>query len=218
MRGKLLALVGVLGLTALSLAGGQEKGAKPDDEGFIRNWLVLEPIPLGDTAGTHEEETQKPMFGKQFFEGQKDGMPTDGTKVKVEDKIYVWHAHSATDYYVDFEKTAAEAGKEAGNALFLGVAYVMAPEQMDGVKLAIGSDDSSVWTVNGNEVVRVYAGRGVDKDQDTSEAMTLKKGVNVVRFAVINGEGPTGACARFLDKSGNAVTGITIMSAPPKKE
>ena len=198
---KSLALVGVLALAIFALAGGQEKGAKPDDEGFIRNWLVLEPISLGDTAGTHEEETQKPMFAKQYFEGQKDAMPTDGAKVKVDDKVLVWHAHAASDYFVDFEKTASDAGKEPVHAMFLGVAYVVAPEQMDGVKLAIGSDDSSVWTVNGNEVVRVYAGRGVDKDQDTSEAMTLKKGVNVVRFAVINGEGPTGACARFLDKS-----------------
>jgi hypothetical protein len=212
-------LMAVLGLAIVALAADQAgKTYKPDDEGFIRNWVILEPIPLGDTAGNHDEDTQKPMFNKQHFDGQKDGMPQDGDKVKVDGKDFAWHAHTASDYAIDFEKIAADASKEPTNALYLGVAYIMAEEQKDGVKLAIGSDDSSVWWLNGNEAIRVYSGRGVDKDQDQAENLTLKKGLNVLRFAVINGEGPTGACARFLDKGGSPVKEITVLGAPPKKE
>jgi hypothetical protein len=216
---KQIGLMAVLGLAIVALAADQAgKSYKTDDEGFIRNWVILEPIALGDTANTHEEDTQKPMFNKQYFDGQKDGMPQDGDKVKVDGKDATWHAHAASDYAIDFEKIAADASKEPTNALYLGVAYIMAPEQKDGVKLAIGSDDSSVWWLNGNEVIRVYAGRGVDKDQDAAENLTLKKGLNVLRFAVINGDGPAGACARFMDKGGAAIKEITILGAPPKKE
>ena len=216
---KQMAMVAVLGLAMVALAAEQAgKTYKPDDEGFIRNWVILEPIPLGDTAGTHEEETQKPMLNKQYFDGQKDAMPQDGDKVKVDNKELAWHAHGASDYAIDLEKVAADASKEPTNALFLGVAYIIVPEQKDGVKLAIGSDDSSVWWLNGAEAIRVYSGRGVDKDQDTAENLTLKKGLNVLKFAVINGDGPTGACARFMDKSGSPVKEITIVTAPPKKE
>jgi hypothetical protein len=215
---KQLALVAVLAMAMVAFAAEQAgKTYKPDEEGFIRNWVILDPIPLGDTAGTHEEETQKPMFNKEYFAGQKDGMPQDGDKVKVDGKDLAWHQHSASDYAIDFEKIAADASKEPNNALFLGVAYIVAPEQIDGAKLAIGSDDSSVWHLNGTEVIRIYSARGVDKDQDSSEKLTLKKGINVLRFAVINGEGPTGACARFLDKSGAPVKDITILTAPPKQ-
>ena len=216
---KRIGLIAVLGLAMVAFAADQAgKTYKTDDEGFIRNWVVLDPIALGDTAATHEEDTQKPMFNKQYFDGQKDGMPQDGDKVKVEGKDVTWHAHAAGDYAIDFEKIAADASKEPTNAMYFGVAYIMSPEQKDGVKLAIGSDDSSVWWLNGSEVIRVYSGRGVDKDQDQAENLTLKKGLNVLRFAVINGDGPAGACARFLDKGGSPLKEITILGAPPKKE
>ena len=104
-------------------------------------------------------------------------------------------------------------------SLFLGVAYVIADKDIAGVTLAIGSDDSSVWRLNGKEVIRVFAGRGVEKDQDRSEnPVTLKAGVNVLSFAVINGGGPTGAAARFLDKSDNPITNIKISLTPPAGE
>src|SRR5437762_11482737 len=114
---KQIALMSVLGLAMVALAAEQAgKPYKPDDEGFIRNWVILEPIALGDTANTHEEETQKPMFNKQYFDGQKDGTPKDGDKVKVDGKDLAWHEHSASDYAIDFEKIASDASKEPTNA------------------------------------------------------------------------------------------------------
>ena len=74
-----------------------------------------------------------------------------------------------------------------------------------------------MWRLNGKEVIRVYEGRAIDKDQDKSKPLTLKKGVNVLSFAVINGDGPAGAAARFLDKSGNPVKNLTISLTPPEK-
>jgi len=39
--------------------------------------------------------------------------------------------------------------------------------------------------------------------------VTLKKGVNVIRAAIVNGGGATDFCARFIDEDGNPVTGFT---------
>ena len=96
------------------------------------------------------------------------------------------------------------------NSLGLGIVYITAPDEMKDLKLKIGSDDSSMWILNDKEVKRVYAGRGVDKDQDTAEGITLNKGVNVLRAFVINGNGDWGLCARFVDKDDKPVKNIEI--------
>jgi hypothetical protein len=38
--------------------------------------------------------------------------------------------------------------------------------------------------------------------------VTLKKGVNVIRAAVVNGGGATDFCARFVDEDGRPVKGL----------
>ena len=43
-----------------------------------------------------------------------------------------------------------------------------------------------------------------------SKRLTLKKGPNVIRAAIINAGGATDFCARFLDENGDAVKGITV--------
>ena len=86
---------------------------------------------------------------------------------------------------------------------------------MPEVTLAIGSDDDSLWRVNGQEVIRVYAGRAVDKDQDKSKPLTLKQGPNVIHFVLINGDARV--AARFLDKDSNPIKGLTVSLTPPAK-
>ena len=43
-----------------------------------------------------------------------------------------------------------------------------------------------------------------------SQRLTLKKGKNILRCAVINGPGMSDFCVRFLDESGKPVTNYTI--------
>lgn len=193
------------------------KTFKPDEDGYIRNWLVLEPIKLDDSSSQHEEATQKPMFDKEYFKGQKDAMPKAGDKVSVEGKDAAWKAVESDDAVLDLEKFAKDAGKESEHAMYFGVVYLTADKETPDVKLSIGSDDSSVWWLNGKEVVRVYAGRPIEKDQDKSEAVTLKRGANVLKFAVINGEGPTAAVARLVDKDDKPVKDLKVSLTPPTR-
>jgi hypothetical protein len=47
-------------------------------------------------------------------------------------------------------------------------------------------------------------------DDGVSKRLTLKKGGNVIRAAIVNAGGATDFCARFLDEQGRPVTGLTV--------
>ncbi|WP_240543693.1 hypothetical protein [Spirosoma foliorum] len=47
-------------------------------------------------------------------------------------------------------------------------------------------------------------------DNGTSARLTLKKGKNIIRGAVINGPGMANFCMRFLDEKGLPVTNLSI--------
>jgi len=90
------------------------------------------------------------------------------------------------------------------------VTVVHAPAEIRDVRLAIGSNAASVWWVNGQEVIGIYNDRQTVIDDGVSKRLTLKKGPNVVRAAVVNAGGATDFCARFLDEEHRPVKEISI--------
>lgn len=191
---KICLMAAALGVRAAAgIAAEGPAGYSPDNEGFIRNWLLLDPIEVGEKAATHEEDSEKGFFDKEFFDGQNKAMPKLGDKVKVGAAEMVWKDNG--DFALDLRKIAEDA-------------------DMNDLKLKIGSDDSSCWWLNGKEVIRVYAGRGCEKDQDTKEGLSLKKGCNVLKFEVINGDGDYGACARFTDKNDKPLVDLKVALEP----
>ena len=91
------------------------------------------------------------------------------------------------------------------------------PEEMKDVRLAIGSNAASVWWLNGQEVVGIYGDRQTVIDDGVSKRVTLKKGPNVVRAAIVNGGGATDFCARFLDANDKPIKGLTVTLQEPGK-
>ena len=83
-----------------------------------------------------------------------------------------------------------------------------------GVRLAIGSNAASVWWVNGQEVIGIYGDRQTVIDDGVSKRLTLNKGPNIVRTAVVNGGGATDFCARFLDATDKPLKGYTVNLGP----
>jgi hypothetical protein len=47
-------------------------------------------------------------------------------------------------------------------------------------------------------------------DDCVSKRLTLKKGRNIIRGAVINGPGLSDFCVRFIDENGEPIKNITI--------
>ena len=78
------------------------------------------------------------------------------------------------------------------------------------MRLAIGSNAASVWWVNGKEVIGIYGDRQTVIDDGVSKRLTLKKGPNIVRAAIVNGGGATDFCARFLDADDKPLKGFTV--------
>lgn len=212
---KVFAVVCVSMLMIAARVQAEDVTSKVDDDGYIRNWLILPSIGLGDQAGTHEEGAQKGMFDKEYYADQNKVAPKAGDKVKVGDKDLAWKVISADDGIINLLKVCEDASVPTVNCLVIGICYILADEDITGVKLKIGSDDSSVWNLNGAEVIRVYAGRATEKDQDTKDGLTLKKGCNVLKFACINGEGDYSVCARFVDKDDKPVKNVKISMTPP---
>jgi len=191
---------------------------KADSEGFIHDWLILDPIVLADAAD-QTEEVIKPILAKEYFKDQLKVQPQVADKVQVGTNELQWREVKldAATKQIDLVQFATANSNATESVLFWGLTYVVADEDMSDVKLAIGSDDSSRWWVNGEVVITAYESRGVNADDSQSKAIKLKKGVNEVRFAVSNGGGDSGACARFLDSNGKPVTKLAVSAVPPTR-
>ena len=191
---------------AASLARPTSPAREPDAAGFIRRWLVLEPIrvPPQLTEGPVQALVKKPHFPDQLTV-----LPAAGQKVTVAGEALAWHAVDTLGYNLNLFHFAYALGKPTSNVLFWAVTVVDAPREMPGVRLAIGSNAASVWWLNGEEVIGLYNDRQSVIDDGVSKRVTLKKGANVIRAAIVNAGGATDFCARFVDEDGKPVRGFT---------
>jgi hypothetical protein len=205
MKLRVAALAAVI-LALFAVPGLRAEDTKPDEEGFLRSWLLLAPIPLAD--GQSEEDG----LNKEWIANEAKLAPKADDKVKVGEKGLTWKAITATDYFFDVN---AALGNTTENAVAYAVAYVTAPDEMKGLQLRVGSDDMCKVYLNGKEVVKATEDRPVDKDQNQANDVTLNKGVNVIVFKVVNGVADWAGCARFTDKDGKPVTGVTLGLTPP---
>lgn len=180
--------------------------SRPDAEGFIRRWLVLEPIPSSGLT----DSIVKAAVKTEYFPNQFTVIPKDGDRVTVNSAELRWHAVDTSLYNVNLYHLAYAAGKPTSNVLFWAVTIVNAPADLKNVRLAIGSNAASVWWLNGPEVIGIYGDRQAVIDDGVSKKLTLKKGPNVVRCAIINGGGATDFCARFLDMNDQPIQDLTV--------
>lgn len=181
---------------------------KPTDAaGFLQRWLVLEPIKV---PGQLTESAVRAAIGKEYFPNQLAVIPRDGDRVTVGDDPLVWHAVDTTNYNVNLYHFAHALNKPTSNALFWAVTRVEVPHEMRNVRLAIGSNAASIWWLNGEEVIAIYGDRQAVIDDGVSKRVTLTKGLNTIRAAVINAGGATDFCARFLDANDSPVKGISV--------
>jgi hypothetical protein len=187
------------------------KTMNPDDEGFIRRWMLLEPISKPNRTNTVFTDSYiRKAFTTEYFPGQFTVLPKDGEKVKVDDSELRWHALESTKFNVKLFRFAYGLRKPIYGVLFWAVTIVNSPEEMKNVRMAVGSNSASMWWLNGNEAVMLSGDRRMVMDDCVSARLTLNKGKNIIRGAVINGPGMSDFCVRFLDEKGEPVKGITI--------
>ena len=212
--------------------------ANPDEEGFIRRWMLLEPIDKPNSGNTVFTDTYlREHFNREYFKGQQTIVPKDGQKVtavfqqekapagfgrgqaapakpevKTVKQTLTWHAFDSELFNVKLFRFAEKWGEKVYGVLFWAVTIIDCPEDIKDVRLAVGSNSASMWWLNGEEVLLLSGDRRMVKDDATSQRITLKKGRNILRGAIINGPGMSDFCVRFIDEKGNPVKGYTIIN------
>lgn len=193
----------VLMLAALCPALAQN--GKPDSEGFIRDWLVLAPAPIGEYSGAEE------INRKQFAE-EASPSAREGAKQKVGEQELAWQRVASKQFYLDFR---ALHPTRFEHVVAWAVAYVVSPDDKSGLTLLLNSNDQGKVYLNGQEVAKFSETRTLEKEaEDKAGDIALKKGVNVVVLKVINEENNWQGSVRFTDKAGKPVTDLTIETKP----
>jgi hypothetical protein len=183
----------------------------PDAEGFIRRWILLEPINKPSRSNTVFTDSYiRAAFTTEYFPNQFSVLPKDGEKVKVGEQELTWHAVESTNFNVKLFRFAYGLRKQTYGVLFWAVTVVNSAQEMKNVRMAVGSNSASMWWLNGKEAVILSGDRRMVMDDCVSTRLTLNKGKNIIRGAVINGPGMSDFCVRFLDEKGEPVKDLTI--------
>jgi hypothetical protein len=189
-----------------SLTRPDTKEKAPSADGFIQRWLILEPIRANGLTDNVVQAAVK----ADYFPNQLTILPRDGDRVTVGGTNLTWHAMDTKEYNVNLYHFASALEKPTSFVLFWAVTIILCPQEIPGVRLAIGSNAASVWWVNGQEVIGIYGDRQTVIDDGVSKRLTLRKGPNVVRCAIVNGGGATDFCARFLNTDERPLKSFTI--------
>ena len=209
----------------------------PDSEGFIRRWLLLEPISkINNTNRVFSDSYTRDAIMHEYFPGQFTALPKDREKVKVEMEYQppvdlstnrssvqadgeprmvkarlTWHALDSDHFFVKLFRFATGLDKTRYGVIFWSVTVINCDEDIEDVRLAVGSNCGSMWWLNGEELLLMATDRHMGVDSAVSKRVTLKKGKNILRGATINGIGMSEFCARFLDADGRPLTtGYTV--------
>lgn len=187
------------------------KPKTPDSEGFIQRWMLLEPINKPNRGNTvFTDSYLRENFAKEYFPNQFTIMPKDGEKVKAGEQELTWHALESTNFNVKLYRFSYGLYKPVYGVLFWGVTVIDSPREMKNVRLAVGSNSASMWWLNGKEAALLSGDRRMVMDDVVSNRLTLNKGRNILRGAIINGPGMSDFCVRFLDENGQPIKDLSI--------
>lgn len=194
-------------------------------DGFIQRWTLLEPISKPDAYNPNFVDSYiRKVFNVEYFKGQFDNALPD-TKKAVKSvngdikQTLKWHALDSKFFYIKLYRLATNTHPEnAFNSIFWAVTEIDCPQGLQNVRLAAGSNSSSLWWIDGEEVLMMSNDRRMVRDDCASKRLNLAPGKHIIRVAVMNGPGMSEFCARFIDEDGNAVINYTINNAPAKKK
>ena len=196
--------------TALQVAGWlAEERPTAFQEGAIKRWLILAPVPLTNGQRVAEGLNSEQIEGERGLRPRAEEVASIGSgKLK-------WRAVALQNYVIDFN---AILGQETTQSVAYAVCYIRSETERRGLQMLVGSDDGAKVYLNGKEVLKVAAVRELIEDQDTVSDITLNAGVNVLVFKVVNETSIWQGCIRFTDARGNPVDGISVTLDPEGKD
>lgn len=198
----------IIGLFASALlASSNVNGAdilKPDANGYIRDWVMLAPIPLPADRPAGDLVVEEQIKNEAALQ------PKAGDVVKVNGKDLTWRNISSSTKHFDFNEVLNSQNDHVAGFM---VTYIECDREMRDITMALGSNDQARLYLNGKDIYAYQDARTLELDADKGKVQ-LKKGINVIVFKVINELNSWQGAMRFLNKTGAPVTDLKIKLAP----
>lgn len=177
---------------------------RPDPEGYLRDWLMLAPIalPAGGAAGD--------LLLREQLKDEALLKPSDGDRVTVGGRTLTWKRITASTNYFDFNAILKTLNDHAAGFM---VTYVECEQEIPDVTMAVASNDQGRIYFNGVDIYAFTEARTLMLDADKGR-VTLKKGVNVIVFKIINEQNSWQGALRLLDKSGVPLKTLRLRLTP----
>lgn len=197
-------------LTRHFTQASKEKKA-PDANGFIQRWLVLEPIRK-DIARNNilNEKYLRTTLAADNFSNDFTVVPKNDKTAKVGGQELKWYALESKTFNFNLYHFTYAINKPPYGVLFWLVTVINCPEEISNVRMTAGVNSGGMFWLNGQEALILSGDRDMIVDNVTSQPLTLRKGKNIIRGAVINGPGMCNFAVRFVDEKGLPVKNFSI--------
>jgi hypothetical protein len=183
----------------------------PDTNGFIQRWLVLEPVKKEIARNNIlNEKYLRTTFSADNFSTDLTVVPKNGKTAKVGGQGLRWYALDSKTFNFNLYHFTYAINKPPYGNLFWLVTVINCPEEIKNVRMSAGVNSGGMFWLNGKEALILSGDRDMIVDNVTSPLLTLKKGKNIIRGAVINGPGMCNFSVRFLDEKGLPVKNFNI--------
>lgn len=183
----------------------QAEDLKPlDADGYIRDWVMLAPLPIP------EGEPAADALLRQQVPSESTLRPKAGDVVTVRGKELVWRNITASTNFFDFNAILKSANDHVAGYM---VTYIECDEEIPNVVMAVGSNDQGRIYFNGVDIYAFTDSRPLMLDADKGK-VTLKKGLNVIVFKVINELNSWQGAIRLQDMKGAPLKGVRIRQTP----
>jgi len=179
-------------------------GLTPDAAGYVRDWLMLAPIALP------EGETGAEALFREQIKDEATLRPKAGDTAKVRGKQLTWQKITASTNYFDFNAVLKTLNDHAAGYV---VTYVECETERPDVIMAVASNDEGRIYFNGVDIYAFSEPRPLMLDADKGR-VTLRKGINVIVFKVINEQNSWQGALRLLDKTGAPLKDIKVKLSP----
>ena len=174
--------------------------------------------PQGGAPGQARPQGGAPQGGAPqggfggFGGGMMGGAPAAAPAPATVKDTLEWHSVDSKLFNIKLIRFAqgTSNGQKRYGLIFNAFTVINCDQDIPNVRLAAGSNASSIWWLNGEKILTLQADRRMVADDGMSKRVTLKKGKNLLRGAVINGPGMSDMCVRFYNEDGTILKNYTI--------
>ncbi|HIL70939.1 MAG TPA: hypothetical protein EYG38_13970 [Verrucomicrobia bacterium] len=175
-----------------------------DSDGYIRDWVMLAPITLPERGSAGGLLLREQVKDEASLE------PKAGDTIKINNKALTWKKITASTNYFDFNAIMDSQNDRAAGYM---VTYIECEQDIPDVMMSVGSNDQGRIYFNGVDIYAFTEARPLEIDADKGK-VTLKKGLNVIIFKIINEQNSWQGSMRITDMAGAPLKGIKIKLSP----